>query len=90
MDQRLLLKILPLRTVKEHFRREYQCFVKFYKGVNGSPPTHHANGVLAIDGLPLHEEERRETKIDLAPLQVGLKSAEVHGHVALAELHHSS
>lgn len=65
MDERLLLEVLFLCPMVEHFSVKDESFIEFYEGVDCSFPANHANGVFAIDGLPLDEEKGGEAQVDL-------------------------
>lgn len=72
----------------EHFCGEDESFIELYLRVDGSFPAHHANGVFAVDGLPLGEEEGGEAQVHLSFLQEPLKRTEVNCYVLLAQLQH--
>jgi hypothetical protein len=44
--------------------------------------------LFAVDGLPLNEEEGRETEVDFGVLEKGLESTKVDYHIAVTDLQH--
>lgn len=72
----------------KHFGFDCEGFIELDEGVDCSLPTNHTNGALAIDGLPLDEEHRREAQIDVSALKKHLKSAQVNCYIIFSELEH--